>query len=73
MKIEGNKLDVISEKYERALDAAAVYVERFVTNNAQYNGSHAIPGGRDANIVRNITREFIEGQVDARIPYPKVS
>lgn len=73
MKVEGKKLDFFSEKYERAMDAEALHVERFLRNNAQYNGSHAIDGGRDADVVRNITREIIEGQVDSRIPYPKVT
>lgn len=73
MKVEGQKLDFFSEKYERAMEAEALHVERFLRNNAQYNGSHAIEGGKDADFVRNITREIIEGQVDSRIPYPKVS
>lgn len=73
MKIEGNKLDFISDKYERAMEANALHVEKFVRNYQQYNGTHAIEGGVDATIVRNITREIIEGQVDCRIPYPKVT
>lgn len=73
MKIEGNKLDFISEKYERAKDAEALHLERFLRNNAQYNGTHTIDGGLDATVVRNITREIIESQIDSRIPYPKVT
>ena len=33
MKIEGNKLEFISEKYERAMEANALHVERFLRNN----------------------------------------
>lgn len=73
MKIEGNKLEFISEKYERAMEANALHVERFLRNNEQYNGTHAIEGGADADVVRNITRELIESQIDSRIPYPKVT
>ena len=73
MKIEGNKLEFIAEKYERAMEAGALHMERFMRNNAQYNGTHAIEGGIDADVVRNITRELIESQIDPRIPYPKVT
>lgn len=73
MKIEGNKLEFINERYERAKDAMAPRVERFMRNYGQYIGTHAIDGGADADVVRNITREIIEGQVDSRVPYPKVT
>ena len=73
MRIEGDKLTFISEKYERAMAANQLHEDKFVRNFMQYNGTHAIEGGRDADVVRNITREIIEGQIDSRVPYPKVS
>ena len=73
-KSKEERLDFIGEKYEAALDANAPHIERFARQFGQYNGSKKIDGTmRDAKVVRNITREDIEGQIDTRIPFAKVS
>ena len=73
-KSKRERLDFFGEKYEAALDANASHIDRFVKNFGQYNGSRAIDGSLvEAKVVRNITREFIEGQIDCRMPYIKVS
>ena len=74
MEITGNKLDFIAEKYEMATAANAPKIERFVRNFSQYNGSRDIDGSTiRAKVVRNVTREMVESQIDSRIPYAKVS
>ena len=74
MEIKGDKLSFISDKYETALAANALKIKEFVKHYAQYNGSHEIDGSAvDAKVVRNVTREMIESQIDSRIPYAKVS
>ena len=68
------RLDFFAEKYERALEVNAPHIARFIKHYGQYNGSRQIDGSFvEAKVVRNITREIIEGQVDSRVPYPKVS
>ena len=74
MEITGNKLDFIADKYETALTANAPRIEQFVRNYSQYMGSRDIDGSYvKAKVVRNVTRELIESQIDSRIPYAKVS
>lgn len=74
MKITGDKLSFISEKYETALSANAQNIDRFVKNFSQYNGSRAIDESYvEAKVVRNITREMIESQINSQIPRAKVS
>lgn len=74
MEIIGNKLDFIAEKYESAVTANAPRIERFVRNYSQYMGTRDIDGSPvKAKVVRNVTRELIESQIDSRIPYAKVS
>lgn len=74
MKIIGNKLDFIAAKYEAALEANAEKTAGFVKNYSQYMGSRDVDGSYvRAKVVRNVTRELIEGQVDSRIPFAKVT
>lgn len=73
-KKKEERLDFFADKYETALEANAPHIARFIKHYGQYNGSRQIDGSFvEAKVVRNITREIIEGQVDSRIPYPKVT
>ena len=74
MNITGDKLSFISEKYEAALSANAETIQRFVKNFSQYNGSRDIDGSFvQAKVVRNVTRELVESQINSQIPKAKVS
>lgn len=44
----------------------------FPRRAALFEGSHEIPGGKDAAVVWNFTGELIESQIDSSIPFPRV-
>lgn len=67
------RLDRLKELYSSAMLAAESGRERLYRNMNQYLGSDEIDGSTErASIVRNITYELIESQINADIPLPKV-
>lgn len=73
MRIEGDKLKVISELYASALSASEEARSEFFKYRAQYSGDDTVDGSAQrAAFVRNITYEIIEAQVSTVIPKAKV-
>ena len=67
------RLQKFKELYSAALIAAEGYRERLCRNMDQYLGSDEIDGSSErASVVRNITYEIIESEINADIPVPKV-
>ncbi len=67
------RLQKFKELYSAALIAAEGYRERLCRNMEQYLGSDEIDGSSErASVVRNITYEIIESEINADIPVPKV-
>ena len=68
-----NRLDKFRDLYSAACIAADAGRDRMIRNMDQYLGSDQIDGSTEkAGIVRNITYEVIESQINAEIPLPKV-
>lgn len=73
MRIDGDKLKIISEYYALAVNAAADAQSEFALYRAQYNGDNAIDGSNErALFVRNVTYELIETLVSTVIPSARV-
>ena len=67
------RLEKFKELYESALLAAEANHDRFNRHMEQYLGSDEIDGSTErATVVRNITYEVIESEINADIPVPKV-
>ena len=67
------RLDKFKELYESATLASEVSRERLTKHMEQYLGSDEIDGSSEkATVVRNITFELIESEINAEIPVPKV-
>ena len=67
------RLQKFKELYSAALISAEGYRERLCRNMDQYLGSDEIDGSTErASVVRNITYEVIESEINADIPVPKV-
>ena len=67
------RLEKFKELYSAALIAAEGNRERLCRHMDQYLGSDEIDGSTErAQVVRNITYEIIESQINADIPVPKV-
>lgn len=67
------RLDKFRDLYSAACLAAESGRDRMTRNMDQYLGSDQIDGSTErASIVRNITYEVIESQINAEIPLPKV-
>ena len=67
------RLEKFKELYESALLAAEANRERLNRHMEQYLGSDEIDGSSErATVVRNITYEVIESEINADIPVPKV-
>ena len=67
------RLEKFKELYQSALLAAEVSRERLTRHMDQYLGSDEIDGSSErASVVRNITYEVIESEINADIPVPKV-
>ena len=67
------RLEKFKELYSAALLAAEANRERFNRHMDQYLGSDEIDGSTErATVVRNITYEVIESEINADIPVPKV-
>ena len=67
------RLEKFKELYNAALLAADGYRDRLVRHMDQYLGSDEIDGSSErAGVVRNITYEVIESEINADIPVPKV-
>lgn len=67
------RLERFKDLYSSALIAAEANRDRFTRHMDQYLGSDEIDGSTErASIVRNITYEVIESQINAEIPVPKV-
>ena len=67
------RLDKFRDLYSAACLAAESGRDRMTRNMDQYLGSDEIDGSTErASIVRNITYEVIESQINAEIPLPKV-
>ena len=68
-----SRLERFSSLYASALMSAEGTRERLCKNMDQYLGSDEIDGSTErASVVRNITYEVIESQINADIPLPKV-
>ncbi len=66
-------LSKFKELYNAALVSAEGVYERLTRNMDQYLGSDEIDGSTErAGVVRNITYELIESEINADIPLPKV-
>lgn len=77
MKEQSNKtkerLIRFGELYSAALIAAEANRERLTQHMDQYLGSDEIDGSNErASVVRNITYEVVESEINAEIPIPKV-
>ncbi len=77
MKEKTNKtkerLDRWRELYSAALISAEANRERLTRHMDQYLGSDEIDGSTEkATVVRNITYEVVESEINAEIPVPKV-
>lgn len=78
MRIEGKKIDHFTEMYDewkRLQETKYALLDRHME---QYRGSRKIDGmngveAADATVVRNISYELVEAQVDTRIPAPIVT
>ena len=72
MKIKENKLDFFRELYEDAVSQTSYLYEQLREYALQYKGSKVIdpkkPNAAPASVVRNITYELIESQIDTGIP-----
>ena len=67
------RLAKFKELYEAARLSAEAQRDRLVRHMDQYLGSDQIDGSVErAGVVRNITYELIESQINADIPLPKV-
>ena len=67
------RLEKYKELYNAALLAAEGYRDRLCRNMDQYLGSDEIDGSTErASVVRNITYELIETEINADIPVTKV-
>ena len=67
------RLQKMKELYSGAVLAAEAERERLCRNMNQYLGSDEIDGSTErASVVRNITYEIIESEINADIPMPKV-
>ena len=67
------RLEWLGRLYSSALIAHESECERMRANMNQYLGSDEIDGSTErATIVRNITYELIESEINAEIPMPKV-
>ena len=67
------RLDKFKDLYSAALIAAEGNRDRLCRHMDQYLGSDEIDGSTErASVVRNITYEIIESQINADIPVPKV-
>ena len=67
------RLERFKELYENALIAAESNRDRLNRHMEQYLGSDEIDGSSErASVVRNITYEVIESEINADIPVPKV-
>lgn len=76
MKIRGKKLDFFKELHEEAESKLSSLREALQDYVEQYKGSKLFgrenPGAAPAEVVRNITYELIESQVDTSIPPARV-
>ena len=67
------RLERIKDLYSSALISAEAYRERLGRHMDQYLGSDEIDGSSErAGVVRNITYELIESEINPDIPVPKV-
>ena len=67
------RLEKFKNLYEAALLSAEANRDRFTKHMEQYLGSDEIDGSTErASVVRNITYEIIESEINADIPVPKV-
>ena len=67
------RLEKFKELYSSAVIAAEANRERLCRHMDQYLGSDEIDGSTErASVVRNITYEVIESEINADIPMPKV-
>lgn len=67
------RLERFKELYQGALLAAEANRDRLTRHMEQYLGSDEIDGSSErASVVRNITYEVIESEINADIPVPKV-
>ena len=76
MKIRGKKLDFFKELHDDAESRLGTLREALQDYVEQYKGSRLFgrenPGAAPADVVRNITYELIESQVDTSIPPARV-
>ena len=67
------RLEKFKELYSSAMLSAEGYRERLCRHMDQYLGSDEIDGSTErASVVRNITYEIVESQINPDIPVPKV-
>ncbi len=66
------RFEWLRELYSTAQVAAEDTRDQLTKNMDQYLGSDEIDGGERAGVVRNITYELIESEINAEIPLPKV-
>ncbi|MEG2676617.1 MAG: hypothetical protein RR933_00735 [Oscillospiraceae bacterium] len=71
------RLAMWQERFENSKNGytrgEASVLDHFDEQQAQYDGSKKLGGGKEATTVWNITSELIESQIDSGIPIPKVT
>lgn len=77
MRVDGRKIDFFPSLYNEWKDQQKNKYALLERHMEQYRGSAEIDGrggkARDALVVRNISYEFVEAQVDSRIPAPIIT
>lgn len=72
MKIRGDRLDFFEELYQQARQYRQGLAEEMERHRFQYKNGYSDKSGMPYKIVRNITYELVESQINTSIPTPSV-